>query len=121
MEAQSELLAVTRSVSSAMVFDGLFADRSINCRAGYVATGFWAGITFGRAISTPLNNFVGEKRVIFLYLGLAICLEVCRQSGSVSRRRYNLMCTIECSSSSLYSSPSGSLVISSETRSPSPS
>lgn len=46
------------------------------CSAGYVATGFWGGITLGRAIATPLNSYSGLKRVIFLYLVLATGLEV---------------------------------------------
>lgn len=44
--------------------------------AGYVASGFWAGLTVSRAISPPLNAWVGEQRIIYIYLALAICLEI---------------------------------------------
>ncbi|KAM0791850.1 hypothetical protein ACM66B_004107 [Microbotryomycetes sp. NB124-2] len=54
----------------------LIENRDGGPSAGYVATGFWAGLTIGRAISTPLNNWVGEKRVLFIYLGVAIGLEL---------------------------------------------
>ncbi|KAK4046948.1 hypothetical protein OIV83_005739 [Microbotryomycetes sp. JL201] len=57
----------------------LIENRDGGPSAGYVATGFWGGkscLTIGRAISTPLNNWVGEKRVLFVYLGIAIGLEL---------------------------------------------
>lgn len=80
----STLLPMIRLSPSARDPGATSTDRPFR-RAGYVATGFWAGITLGRAISTPLNNFVGEKRVIFLYLALAICLEVRCCLGSFSK------------------------------------
>ncbi|KAK4048968.1 hypothetical protein OIO90_005603 [Microbotryomycetes sp. JL221] len=54
----------------------LIENRDGGASAGYVATGFWAGLTLGRAISTPLNNWVGEKRILYIYLGIAIGLEL---------------------------------------------
>ncbi|KAH8927776.1 MFS general substrate transporter [Atractiella rhizophila] len=50
-------------------------ERSGGHSAGYVATGFWAGITLGRLLCPKLNMFVGEKKIIFYYLGIAIALE----------------------------------------------
>ncbi|GAA5996197.1 hypothetical protein JCM5350_003302 [Sporobolomyces pararoseus] len=43
--------------------------------SGYVATGFWLGLTVGRAVLNPLNRLVGEKRIIYVYLTLALALE----------------------------------------------
>ncbi|CAD6574943.1 MAG: hypothetical protein CYPHOPRED_005534 [Cyphobasidiales sp. Tagirdzhanova-0007] len=42
---------------------------------GYVASGFWAGIALSRALLPRFNLFVGERNVIFLYIGLALALE----------------------------------------------
>jgi len=47
-----------------------------SCSAGYVATGFWLGLTVGRAVLNPINRLVGEKRVVYIYLALALALEV---------------------------------------------
>ncbi|GAA6059956.1 hypothetical protein JCM10212_001305 [Sporobolomyces blumeae] len=43
--------------------------------AGYVATGFWLGLALGRAVLNPVNRWVGEKRVVYFYLALALSLE----------------------------------------------
>ncbi|BGP41209.1 hypothetical protein JCM10449v2_005183 [Rhodotorula kratochvilovae] len=43
--------------------------------AGYVATGFWFGLALGRLLLAPLNTRIGEKRVIYGYLGIALALE----------------------------------------------
>jgi len=43
---------------------------------GYTATGFWAGLTLGRITLPALNQFVGEKRIIFVYIGIAVCMEL---------------------------------------------
>ncbi|GAA5867978.1 hypothetical protein JCM1840_003639 [Sporobolomyces johnsonii] len=53
----------------------LIDNRNGGPSAGYVATGFWLGITVGRATLNPLNMWIGEKRVIYLYLALALCME----------------------------------------------
>ncbi|KAM0750441.1 MFS general substrate transporter [Meredithblackwellia eburnea MCA 4105] len=44
--------------------------------AGYIATGFWAGIALGRALLPRLNLFVGERRIVFVYLAIACSLEI---------------------------------------------
>lgn len=44
--------------------------------AGYVATGFWGGIALGRAVLPRLNVAVGERRVVFFYVAIAIALEI---------------------------------------------
>jgi len=46
--------------------------------AGYVATGFWAGIALGRLALPRLNLLIGEWPVVFIYVGIAIGLEVRR-------------------------------------------
>lgn len=59
----------------------LIENRSGGSQAGYIASGFWAGIALGRAVLTPVNMWVGERRVIWLYLFLATCLEVSRRKA----------------------------------------
>ncbi|GAA5829881.1 hypothetical protein JCM3766R1_006689 [Sporobolomyces carnicolor] len=53
----------------------LIDNRGGGTSAGYVATGFWLGLTVGRAILNPLNRLVGEKRIVYVYLLLALALE----------------------------------------------
>ncbi|TFY63546.1 hypothetical protein EVG20_g6271 [Dentipellis fragilis] len=44
--------------------------------SGYISTGFFAGITVGRAALLWLNRKLGERTAIFLYVILAIGLEL---------------------------------------------
>jgi fucose permease len=44
--------------------------------AGYISSGFFGGLTLGRILLLWVNEKVGERRVIFLYTGLAIILEL---------------------------------------------
>ncbi|SCZ95104.1 BZ3500_MvSof-1268-A1-R1_Chr11-3g03605 [Microbotryum saponariae] len=53
----------------------LIDNRNGGPSAGYVATGFWGGLTLGRAVTSPFNVWFGEKRVIWLYLFIATGLE----------------------------------------------
>ncbi|SCV73590.1 BQ2448_7516 [Microbotryum intermedium] len=53
----------------------LIDNRNGGPSAGYVATGFWGGLTLGRAVTSPFNVWFGEKRMIWLYLFLATALE----------------------------------------------
>ncbi|GAA5926720.1 MFS transporter [Sporobolomyces koalae] len=53
----------------------LIDNRNGGPSAGYVATGFWLGLTVGRAVLNPLNRLVGPKRVIYFYLAAALALE----------------------------------------------
>ncbi|GAA5896055.1 MFS transporter [Sporobolomyces salmoneus] len=53
----------------------LIEDRGGGSSAGYVATGFWLGLTVGRAVLNPVNRLIGEKRIVYVYLALALALE----------------------------------------------
>ncbi|GAA6015616.1 hypothetical protein JCM11491_007175 [Sporobolomyces phaffii] len=53
----------------------LIDNRGGGSSAGYVATGFWLGLTVGRAILNPLNRLVGQKRIVYFYLAIALALE----------------------------------------------
>jgi len=44
--------------------------------AGYISSGFFGGMMVGRLALLWLNKKVGEKRVLYLYAALAICLEL---------------------------------------------
>ncbi|KAK0439449.1 hypothetical protein EV421DRAFT_864018 [Armillaria borealis] len=44
--------------------------------AGYISSGFFAGLTVGRLALLWVNKLVGERRVLFLYALFAIGLEV---------------------------------------------
>ncbi|KAI0754427.1 major facilitator superfamily domain-containing protein [Daedaleopsis nitida] len=44
--------------------------------SGYIASGFFGGLTFGRIALIWVNQKIGERRVIFLYGALAIGLEL---------------------------------------------
>ncbi|KAJ7108526.1 major facilitator superfamily domain-containing protein [Mycena epipterygia] len=44
--------------------------------AGYISSGFFGGIMFGRLGLLWLNQKIGERRVLYLYAGLAIGLEL---------------------------------------------
>ncbi|KLO09001.1 MFS general substrate transporter [Schizopora paradoxa] len=44
--------------------------------SGFITSGFFGGLALGRILFIWLNRKVGERRVIWLYLVLAICLEV---------------------------------------------
>ncbi|KAF5345935.1 hypothetical protein D9758_011423 [Tetrapyrgos nigripes] len=48
--------------------------RSGGTSSGYIATGFWAGLMLGRVVLLPVNKYVGEQRVMYLYLGISIVL-----------------------------------------------
>ncbi|KAI5121776.1 hypothetical protein M0805_009587 [Coniferiporia weirii] len=44
--------------------------------AGYLTSGFFAGLTLGRVTLLWFNKLVGERRVIWLYICLCIALEI---------------------------------------------
>lgn len=54
----------------------LIDERSGGEDSGYSASGFWAGITLGRLVLPRFGVWFGERRVIFLYIALALVLEV---------------------------------------------
>ncbi|GAA5889573.1 hypothetical protein JCM6882_007072 [Rhodosporidiobolus microsporus] len=53
----------------------LINDRNGGSDAGYVATGFWLGLMLGRLVLNPLNQWVGERRIVFVYTSIALALE----------------------------------------------
>ncbi|GAA6052974.1 hypothetical protein JCM3770_001157 [Rhodotorula araucariae] len=54
----------------------LLTSRNGGNDVGYVATGFWLGLALGRLLLAPLNTRIGEKRVIYGYVGIALALEL---------------------------------------------
>lgn len=54
----------------------LIENRNAGPSAGYVSSAFWGGLMLGRVVLTPVNLWAGERRVVWLYLGIATCLEV---------------------------------------------
>ncbi|KAH8113850.1 MFS general substrate transporter, partial [Phellopilus nigrolimitatus] len=44
--------------------------------SGYLTSGFFGGLTLGRIALLWLNRKIGERRVVWLYISLAICLEI---------------------------------------------
>ncbi|KAF7298349.1 MFS general substrate transporter [Mycena kentingensis (nom. inval.)] len=44
--------------------------------AGYIASGFFGGLTLGRIVLLPINRLLGEYRAVFLYTILALGLQL---------------------------------------------
>ncbi|KAL5501375.1 hypothetical protein ACEPAH_8635 [Sanghuangporus vaninii] len=44
--------------------------------SGYLSSGFFAGLTLGRLVLLWFNRLVGERRVVYLYTGCCIVLEI---------------------------------------------
>jgi len=44
--------------------------------SGYISTGFFGGLTVGRVVFLWVNNKIGERLAIFIYVFLAISLEL---------------------------------------------
>ncbi|THU92145.1 MFS general substrate transporter [Dendrothele bispora CBS 962.96] len=47
-------------------------ERDGGTASGYVSAGFFGGLTIGRVILLPLNSWIGEERVMYLYLVICI-------------------------------------------------
>jgi fucose permease len=45
-------------------------------RVGYVASGFWGGLTAGRILLADITFRLGERRMIFVYLALALAVQL---------------------------------------------
>ncbi|KAL4888170.1 major facilitator superfamily domain-containing protein [Aspergillus ambiguus] len=45
-------------------------------KVGYVASGFWSGFTLGRVVLADITHKFGERRMIFVYIALAIALQL---------------------------------------------
>ncbi|TEB34190.1 MFS general substrate transporter [Coprinellus micaceus] len=44
--------------------------------SGYIASGFYGGITLSRVVLVPLNRWVGERRIQFVYIALTLAFEL---------------------------------------------
>ncbi|KAF9051072.1 MFS general substrate transporter [Hymenopellis radicata] len=44
--------------------------------SGYVAAGFWGGLTIGRVALIPVSAKIGETRAVFMYITLALGLDL---------------------------------------------
>ncbi|CUS15292.1 unnamed protein product [Tuber aestivum] len=45
-------------------------------KAGYVASGFWAGLTVGRLALADVTHRLGERRMVFIYIMLALIAQL---------------------------------------------
>ncbi|PWW72023.1 MFS general substrate transporter [Tuber magnatum] len=45
-------------------------------RVGYVASGFWAGLTLGRLVLADITHRLGERRMVFVYIILALIAQL---------------------------------------------
>ncbi|KAB8078501.1 major facilitator superfamily domain-containing protein [Aspergillus leporis] len=43
---------------------------------GYIASGFWTGFTLGRVVLADITHYFGERRMVFVYLALAITMQL---------------------------------------------
>ncbi|KAF9077560.1 major facilitator superfamily domain-containing protein [Rhodocollybia butyracea] len=50
--------------------------RGGGANSGYISAGFFGGLMLGRVVLLWVNQKIGERRVLYLYAGLAIGLEV---------------------------------------------
>ncbi|OGM39926.1 MFS transporter [Aspergillus bombycis] len=45
-------------------------------QVGYIASGFWTGFTLGRVALADITHYFGERRMVFVYLALAIAMQL---------------------------------------------
>jgi fucose permease len=50
--------------------------KGVPSKVGYVASGFWGGLTVGRVVLADVTFKLGEQRMIFVYLGLALSMQL---------------------------------------------
>ena len=43
---------------------------------GYIASGFWTGFTLGRVALADITHYFGERRMVFVYLALAMTMQL---------------------------------------------
>lgn len=43
---------------------------------GYIASGFWTGFTLGRVALADITHYFGERRMVFVYLTLAVTMQL---------------------------------------------
>ncbi|KAH7881103.1 MFS general substrate transporter [Lentinula edodes] len=66
----------TEELFSGWTVTYIIQQRDAGARSGYIASGFWGGILLGRIILIPLNNWLGDRLVMLIYIVLAIGLEI---------------------------------------------
>ncbi|KAE8382208.1 major facilitator superfamily domain-containing protein [Aspergillus bertholletiae] len=45
-------------------------------KVGYIASGFWTGFTLGRVLLADITHKFGERRMVFVYLMLALAMQL---------------------------------------------
>lgn len=45
-------------------------------KVGYVASGFWGGLTLGRLVLADISHRLGERRMVFAYIILALIAQL---------------------------------------------
>ncbi|GAB1194461.1 hypothetical protein APSETT444_003706 [Aspergillus pseudonomiae] len=45
-------------------------------KVGYIASGFWTGFTVGRVLLADITHKFGERRMVFIYLVLALAMQL---------------------------------------------
>ncbi|KAE8352565.1 major facilitator superfamily domain-containing protein [Aspergillus coremiiformis] len=45
-------------------------------QVGYIASGFWTGFTLGRVALADITHYFGERRMVFVYLALAVSMQL---------------------------------------------
>lgn len=45
-------------------------------KVGYVASVFWCGFTFGRVALADVTHRFGERRMVFIYIALALAFQL---------------------------------------------
>ena len=45
-------------------------------QVGYVATGFWGGLTLGRLVLAEAVNKFGERRSVFILIAIALVMQI---------------------------------------------
>ncbi|KZV98102.1 MFS general substrate transporter [Exidia glandulosa HHB12029] len=54
----------------------ILRERNGGPSSGYIASGFYGGLMLGRVILLPINEKIGEQRVIFIYAAIAAALDI---------------------------------------------
>lgn len=45
-------------------------------KVGYIASGFWTGFTLGRVVLADITHKLGERRMVFAYIALAMAMQL---------------------------------------------
>ena len=77
MSAFFFLYVGTEVTAGGWVVEFLIRERGGEAKdVGYVASGFWGGLTAGRVLLGDLTFRLGERRMVFLYLVLAVVVQL---------------------------------------------